>query len=124
MSDVWFNAPVVGEIKGPAPEVPAIQQYFHRDIIPIIDALKADGIDDRAVVVRRTGTEFYRASPNNWGIVIDLNRNHSNMNEPYAPIKVKWVDGSISSYWREELYIMHKALLPFEVTTLVKEQDA
>jgi hypothetical protein len=128
MTQVFFGAPIFGEIKAPAP-VGRPTQMGYAEIQNLCRDLRQKGLQDRSIVtlVRRFSgsglTNNYEMNkPLNWGVVTDLKTTVGFTGAAYFPLKVQWVkDGAITEHWPEELLLIHEAKSSWDLDNLIKE---
>lgn len=123
---VYIDPPVFGQINPPAP-TGRKAVYEHHEITAICRELRDAGYDSRAIVVKRRlyangmPADFDMAQPRNWGFVTELQTYAPHL-QAYVPIKVKWVDGSESKHWPEELFLLYWATTQTELSSRFKRQ--
>ena len=64
------------------------------------------GYEAGAVVTRKEQPSYSRTNPDNWGIVSLVVAYEDYKTQYYAPIKVKWLNGTEMSYYPDELIIV------------------
>jgi hypothetical protein len=70
---------------------------------------KSEGFDAGCIVTRREQGQYQRINPENWGIVISTVSYVTIATGYFAPIKVKWLDGSATYQWPDELIVVNYA---------------
>lgn len=69
----------------------------------------SEGFDGGCIVTKREQGQYQRINPENWGIVIAAVSYVTIATGYFAPIKVKWLDGSTTYQWPDELIVVNFA---------------
>lgn len=128
--EVLFNAPVCIALDAPPSEKPLghpenrPHHFTYPEIRALVETYRAEGWDERAIVVRANESTYCRSVPVNWGVVIDLNTQPGVMGQTYMPIKVRWVmSGNVSNHWPEDLLLIHKSIDQWSLEQFLELQE-
>lgn len=75
----------------------------------IVTLAKKDGYDKGAIVVETAKSEWQRVEPIHWGVVLETVSYNFGGGDYYAPIRVKWLDSTVETYYPDELIIVNYA---------------
>jgi hypothetical protein len=107
---VVFNEPITEFITGPEPAIRG-ENWDHAAITELVHKMKAVGLGDGAIVVRRDKNLFEMRSAPNWGIVRDMRTYRQTPNTVYFPLLIAWFkDGTVSNLWPDEICVVHHAI--------------
>lgn len=70
---------------------------------------ESEGFEAGTIVTRREQGQYQRINPENWGIVMSAVSYVTIATGYFAPIKVKWLDGSSTYLWPDELIVVNYA---------------
>jgi hypothetical protein len=127
-TEVLFDAPLTIEIE---PIIKPLSlanntQPSHDEMQECVRKCKANGFDERAIVVKR-GQSWQCTRPNYFGVVSSV-RAYSPMNDTYFPLEVQWFDSFLNNstkttkHFPEELWLIHEAIREDEILMNIREQ--
>lgn len=124
--ELKIEEPVVTDLF--EPEVPSLLELDEDDIFSMPAAIRgrglnttwatrdvaakyavSEGFDGGCIVTKRAQGQYQRINPENWGVVIATVSYVTIATGYFAPIKVKWLDGSTTYQWPDELIVVNYA---------------
>lgn len=92
----------------------------HSEIMRFTDELRKYGMDEGAVVVRRSESNVDQKRRHNWGLVINL-QSYRPANGPFMPMTIKWFsNNSESKMWPQDLVLIHSSYTWTELADVIK----
>lgn len=111
---VYWQQPIVDVVPPTKPAEPETKRLTFTEINDQIIEAQQEGFNEGAIVTRRRGTFDSARQPWHWGVVMYLARTHHDVNEPFKPLRIRWVnpaegDNGTSLLHPDECLLIHPA---------------